>query len=255
MSSRKSKSLWSIEKQSPIRPQTEKSHEKSPFRPLIIKNPTILAKPANKTSATASPSKSKGGLSSWKEVQSSPGAPVAPKLSFAIQPNKDQEAKQAALDSPKPGSGDSVKSEDEEFVWTSSVKMIDSNLQWKDAGLDKLKDQEDFLVVGVLGLQGVGKSTIMSMLAGKKFVEGKEAWFREQTLDQREKALHMTNGVEFAVTKERMILLDCQPMLSPSILDELIYERNNKMEFTGPSIQMQSLQIATFMLTVIYFCH
>ena len=29
-----------------------------------------------------------------------------------------------------------------------------------------LLDQTDFLVVGVLGLQGSGKSTIMSMLAG-----------------------------------------------------------------------------------------
>ena len=248
MSSRKSKSFWSIEKQSPIRQQSDKKEDKSPFRQLTIKNPTILAKPANRSS-TASPFKAH---QDWKEVPSSPGPPVAPKLSFTIA--KESESKQAAADSLKPGSGDSVagSSEDEEFVWTSSVKMIDSNLQWKDNGLDKLKDQEDFLVVGVLGLQGVGKSTILSMLAGKKFVEGKDAWFREQTTDQKEKAHHMTNGVEFAVTQERMILLDCQPMLSPSILDELIYERNNKMEFTGPSIQMQSLQIATFMLTV---CH
>ena len=29
-----------------------------------------------------------------------------------------------------------------------------------------LLDQSDFLVVGVMGLQGVGKSTVMSLLAG-----------------------------------------------------------------------------------------
>jgi len=29
-----------------------------------------------------------------------------------------------------------------------------------------LLDQHDFLVIGVLGMQGVGKSTIMSALAG-----------------------------------------------------------------------------------------
>jgi len=38
-----------------------------------------------------------------------------------------------------------------------------------------LLDQHDFLVVGVLGTQGVGKSTVMSALAGSdraKYVVG-----------------------------------------------------------------------------------
>jgi len=37
-----------------------------------------------------------------------------------------------------------------------------------------LLDQHDFLVIGVLGAQGVGKSTVMSALAGdnrKKYVQ------------------------------------------------------------------------------------
>ena len=35
-----------------------------------------------------------------------------------------------------------------------------------------LLDQTDFLVVGVLGLQGSGKSTIMSLLAGNTDEDG-----------------------------------------------------------------------------------
>ncbi len=34
--------------------------------------------------------------------------------------------------------------------------------------IQMLLDQTDFLVVGVLGLQGVGKSTILSLLAGNE---------------------------------------------------------------------------------------
>ena len=36
-----------------------------------------------------------------------------------------------------------------------------------------LMEQPDFLVVGCLGLQGVGKSTIMSLLAGSRTGSGR----------------------------------------------------------------------------------
>ena len=34
-----------------------------------------------------------------------------------------------------------------------------------------LTDQTDYLVIGVLGLQGVGKSTILSLIAGTNVLE------------------------------------------------------------------------------------
>lgn len=37
-------------------------------------------------------------------------------------------------------------------------------MQLCESCLDYLQDQQDFLVVGVLGPQGVGKSTVMSLL-------------------------------------------------------------------------------------------
>jgi ABC-type thiamine transport system ATPase subunit len=48
----------------------------------------------------------------------------------------------------------------------SSVKLVDEAFQFCDGALEFLLDQNDFMVVGCLGLQGVGKSTFMSLLAG-----------------------------------------------------------------------------------------
>lgn len=44
------------------------------------------------------------------------------------------------------------------------IKFMDENMQLCENSIDFLYDQQDFLVVGCLGLQGVGKSTIMSLL-------------------------------------------------------------------------------------------
>eukprot|EP00731_Ephydatia_muelleri_P009456 Em0005g42a len=49
-----------------------------------------------------------------------------------------------------------------------AIKLVDKSLHWEDRGIDNLVDQGDFLVVGVLGKEGVGKSTIMSLLAGTR---------------------------------------------------------------------------------------
>ncbi|XP_043289638.1 protein SMG9 isoform X2 [Venturia canescens] len=47
---------------------------------------------------------------------------------------------------------------------TNCIKFMDESMQLCENPLDYLYDQQDFLVVGVLGPQGVGKSTILSLL-------------------------------------------------------------------------------------------
>jgi protein SMG9 len=48
------------------------------------------------------------------------------------------------------------------------VKLIDDYMQFLNEGLsNSLLEQTDFLVIGCLGLQGVGKSTLMSYIANK----------------------------------------------------------------------------------------
>lgn len=48
------------------------------------------------------------------------------------------------------------------------IKIIDEYMQFITEGLsNSLLEQTDFLVIGCLGLQGVGKSTLMSDIANK----------------------------------------------------------------------------------------
>lgn len=52
---------------------------------------------------------------------------------------------------------------------TTPVKLLDlETLSLVDNCLEYLSDQSDFLVVGIAGYQGVGKSTIISLLADPK---------------------------------------------------------------------------------------
>ncbi|XP_076350397.1 nonsense-mediated mRNA decay factor SMG9 isoform X2 [Tachypleus tridentatus] len=138
------------------------------------------------------------------------------------------------------------------------VKLIDGeNLQWCDNAMEFLVDQTNFYVVGILGLQGSGKSTVMSLLAGQLGEIGGRQLFKPETRELREKGEHCTSGVDIYVTSERMILLDTQPLLSASVMDHMIqFEKKipcgTDYRATEIALQIQSLQIAAFLLTV---CH
>lgn len=275
MSHSSKKQLNNKDNSSAYSSQDEKNHHHNNHHSLSQPmRPTILMKPQSKAAPTAtSATNSQGDNSStaatagnWSEVSNSPTAPVAPKLSFSIGgERKGSLAKGATTDSKyKTQSNQSGRTTSTSSNFSSSeqsaskpfskyaTKIIDSGFHWIDSGIDMLQDQNDFLVVGVLGLQGVGKSTVMSLLANNKFEDHKNAVFRKQTPEVKERAAHMTTGIDFAVTSERLILLDTQPILSASVLEQLIHDRKNA-DFSGnPSIQMQSLQLATFILTV---CH
>ena len=156
---------------------------------------------------------------------------------------------------------------------SSSVKLMDENLQWQDGLLDYLVEQPDFLVVGVLGKKGCGKSTIMSLLAGSKFDDIQ--LFKPAGRETRELAQHKTNGnkspntfekskneikifqikgVQAFVTAERTILLDVQPLLSSSVLDKNINadkkHLGNDFKYYENYIEMQSIELACFILSV-----
>lgn len=134
------------------------------------------------------------------------------------------------------------------------VKLLDENLQWNDSALEVLLDQTDFLVVGVIGPQGAGKSTVLSVVAGAGPFS-RSCLFPVQTRQVQEDGTYQTRGIDMAVTQERVILLDTQPLLSAALLDHLIHhDRNIPPEYTSPENynEIQSIQIVTFLLTV---CH
>eukprot|EP00795_Rhopilema_esculentum_P017000 gene17000-8505_t len=129
-----------------------------------------------------------------------------------------------------------------------SSKVVDDSFYWSDKCLTSLLEQTDFVVVGVVGYQGVGKSTILSMLGDSKNEDALKSGllFRSQSKQDVEKSLHRTEGIDMFVTPERLIFLDTQPLMSPSILDRFLrHERKVPSDFgtAETCVEMQYLNM------------
>ncbi|XP_059624950.1 uncharacterized protein LOC132268184 [Cornus florida] len=92
-----------------------------------------------------------------------------------------------------------------------------------DRFLPFLTDNTEFTVVGVIGPPGVGKSTIMNELYGFDGTSpGMIPPFSIQSEETKAMARHCTVGIEPRISADRIILLDTQPIFSPSVLAEMI---------------------------------
>ncbi|KAL6132352.1 hypothetical protein ACLB2K_070723 [Fragaria x ananassa] len=92
-----------------------------------------------------------------------------------------------------------------------------------DRFLPFLTDNTEFTVVGVIGPPGVGKSTIMNELYGFDATSpGMLPPFAIETEEGKAMARHCSVGIEPRVSAERLILLDTQPVFSPSVLAEMM---------------------------------
>lgn len=125
-----------------------------------------------------------------------------------------------ATDSPKPGDVKPVQSSN--VALDKAVKLIDETQQISDSILSFLTDNTDFLVVGVAGPQSSGKSTLMNHLA-REGGGPKRSVFREQSFEKQVLGEHASNGITVWInSNQRVILLDCQPLCSASILDRYV---------------------------------
>uniref|UniRef100_A0A915JXX5 Protein SMG9 n=1 Tax=Romanomermis culicivorax TaxID=13658 RepID=A0A915JXX5_ROMCU len=103
------------------------------------------------------------------------------------------------------------------------IKLITESMEWSDIALEHLSDNADFFVVGIIGPQGVGKSTLMSMIGGNDpFDMYRQYIFRPACKECTETSGHQTQGVQFFVNENRIVLLDSQAILSPSVMNLLI---------------------------------
>jgi len=109
-----------------------------------------------------------------------------------------------------------------------------------------LLETGDFTVIGVLGGEGVGKSTILSRFCNP-VDEDKFVFQPEARLGQ------ITMGVDAWVTNERAVLLDTQPIMSASRLSTLITrEVPENIKSHMALVELESVRIALWLFSV---CH
>eukprot|EP01083_Nonionella_stella_P047227 126390_1 len=123
-----------------------------------------------------------------------------------------------------------------------------------------LTDCSDFTVIGVIGQQGVGKSTILSHLAATGQHCVKDDIFLNSDLSKLISSTHNTHGIQCYVTQERVIYLDCQPILSPSILFSLTNHRRRCMrekshESMVSPMETWDMEMAKHSLFLCCICH
>eukprot|EP00898_Chlorokybus_atmophyticus_P003158 jgi/Chlat1/3843/Chrsp26S03976 len=122
-----------------------------------------------------------------------------------------------------------------------------------------MSDNQDFLVIGVLGLQAAGKSTIMNALFGYDAESTDPPPFPTSTQEAVVRAQHTTTGVDLRVTPDSCILLDTQPVMSASVLSDLLrldtlpseaVSAENAQEIMA--LQVTVVKLAVFLLST---CH
>lgn len=140
------------------------------------------------------------------------------------------------------------------LVPEKSLKFVDDAHQVTDSLLAYLTDNPDFLVIGIVGAQGAGKSTLLNGLCRGRPTSTTNL-FRVQGFEKQMLSEHCTTGINAWISPERVIYLDCQPLLSASVLDRTIQiDKKHSAEFTTPenTMEMHSLQHLAFFYNI---CH
>ena len=142
------------------------------------------------------------------------------------------------------------------YVPIRNLKLIDDHLFCEPLN-DYMSENNDFIVIGVIGTQSVGKSLLLNALINqqKGKSEEKSRMFRVQTFEKQMLSEHCTNGVNSWVAENRIIYLDSQPLFSNSVLDRSAQlEKKYSFEFSGAenTNYVHSLQIISYFMSI---CH
>ena len=124
-------------------------------------------------------------------------------------------------------------------------KLLDDNLQFIDSLEQFLSESnESFTVIGVLGKRGVGKSSLMSTLAG---CDRADFLFKSAGIEADSAK---TSGVDCFISKERTIFLDFQPLLSGMSGQSELTKKGVEFKYFENYVQIQSIELACFCLSV-----
>ncbi|KAA3679957.1 uncharacterized protein DEA37_0013641 [Paragonimus westermani] len=98
------------------------------------------------------------------------------------------------------------------------VKLVNDQLRFTDlaAVQDLFVENSGFLVVGAVGLQGAGKSSVLNVLANQLTSQTRlfDGPFPVQSTKNFLTNSPRTGGVDLYITQDRVILLDTQPLMS-----------------------------------------
>lgn len=157
----------------------------------------------------------------------------------------------------------------------SSFKLIDDSLTWCENGQlnNFLQDTDGFVVIGAIGREKVGKSTLLSLLGGNQFTDEDRLMIFPAASSNSHK---ITRGIDVYITNEQTILLDTQPLLSSQLHQQQLvppaadYHRAQQQSqtpavphywqqqsdprsmFVDNILELQTLEIIAFILAV---CH
>nr|CAG4649730.1 EOG090X0EPT [Scapholeberis mucronata] len=202
--------------------------------------PTILLKTRANETRSLSP------VHQLKPSSSSNSAEPTPRDGFKVPLRKEVESYSAPI------------------PMTAPVKLMNEDLSFQESLHDFLTDNPDFLVIGCVGLQWSGKSSILSHLISSNCKNCiKKTVFSISTSSLQMKGLTGTIGMDAYVTEDRVIWLDCQPLLSPAIAERELASNHSKDIFKenlskldssciGTLMEVQSLQLLSFLYCV---CH
>ncbi|KAK3128252.1 hypothetical protein QOZ80_6BG0458950 [Eleusine coracana subsp. coracana] len=148
-----------------------------------------------------------------------PNPPAPPKILLAKPPLPHPSSSGAEDDS---GGGAGARARQAPQLGSFSL-VSDSWEAHTDKFLPYLTENNDFMVIGIIGPPGVGKSTIMNELYGYDGSSpGMLPPFATQTEESKSMAKHCTTGIDIRISNERVILLDTQPVYSPSVLIDMM---------------------------------
>ncbi|UJR15047.1 hypothetical protein I4U23_002020 [Adineta vaga] len=125
----------------------------------------------------------------------------------------------------------------------SSLKLIDDSLTWCENGQlnNYLQDSDGFVVIGAIGREKVGKSTLLSLLGGNQFIDEDRLMIFPAASSNSQK---ITRGIDVYITNEQTILLDTQPLLSSQLHQQQILQSSNDYHHSQQQQQQQQQSLA-----------
>ena len=247
----------------------EESHSPSSSN----RTPIILAKPERNENGQ--------GNSNSEERQTATVPPTIEIESRAVlsrsvhkesTPNIVKEERPKSNDSPKPPTENYDPCDTSNFIPPRNVKLVDDQ-QFCEPLSDCMTENTDYIVVGIVGTQGVGKSFILNSViklgnhqnlnpedtsnynADGQSKPQADRTFRVQTFEKQMLSEHCTNGINAWIGADRIIYLDTQPLFSNSFLDRAVQlEKKFSFEFHGAenTIEVHSLQTIGYIMSI---CH